>query len=297
MTQTSESLSCDLESHYVLPGRGTALCAEPTTKHWKTAASPDATVTCDQCHIQIYWLPASGELDRDAHLDVMIEPWAAGQRRHVTGNNDPGRGRLHRPDNLQVCVACSKLRGPYAGFDNLCQCDRNIWDRHPVPRCGDLANNVNFCTSCLLAVAPGSSRWTSYYCGQCQPHVIVLNRLARRCVVPMGPHSMMNNVFHATSPGPVLDVQMVAFADQLSTLFRNQTNLHELAVDRIRARLRDFDIETHAILARDYVDRCFAEGWNAEAGFVDFMLSIGEGLDEHTARDLWNTPIESVQRG
>lgn len=294
MTQTSGPLSSDLESHYVVPGSSTALCAEPTTTDWKTTASSHSTVTCDQCHIQKYWLPASGELDRDANLAVMIEPRTAGQRRHVTGNDDPGRGRPHRPTNLQLCVACSGLRGPYNGFDNLCRCDRDIWDRHPIPRCGDLSNNVDFCRSCLSAVAPGCSRWTSYYCDKCRPHVVALNRLAGRCVVPIGPHSMMNGVSHATNGRQVLDAQASAFADQLSTLFRNQTSLHELAVNRTRTRLHDFGIGTHAILARDYVDRCFAEGWDAERGFVDFVLSIGEGLDEHAARDLWNTSIESV---
>jgi hypothetical protein len=289
MTQTSEPLSGDLESHYVEPGSSTALCAEPTATSWKPATSSDTTVTCDQCRIQKRWLPASGELDRDANLDVMIEPWTAGQRRHVTGNDDPGRGRLHRPANLQLCVACGGLRGPYRGFDNLCRCDRDIWDRHPVPRCGDLSNNIDFCRSCLSAAAAGCSRWTSYYCDQCRPHVVVLNRLAGRCVVPIGPHSMMNGVFHGAAGGPVLDAQASAFADQLSTLFRNQTSLHDLADDRIRARLHDFGVGAHAILVRDYLGRCAAEGWDAERGFVDFVLSIGEGLDEQVARDLWNT--------
>jgi hypothetical protein len=219
----------------------------------------------------------------------MIEPWTAGQRRHVTGNDDPERGRLHRPANLQVCVACNRLRGPYSGFDNLCQCDRDIWDRHPVPRCGDLSNNIDFCRSCLSAVAPGCSRWTSYYCDTCRPHVIVLNRLAGRCIVPIGPHSTMNGVFHSMNGQPVLGGQAEAFADQLSTLFRNQTSIHDLAADRICVRLHDFDVRTHAILATDYLDRCFIAGWDNERGFVDFMLSIGEGLDEHAARYLWNT--------
>ena len=154
---------------------------------------------------------------------------------------------------------------------------------------GDLSNNIDFCRSCLSAVAPGCSRWTSYYCDTCRPHVIVLNRLAGRCIVPIGPHSTMNGVFHSMNGQPVLGGQAEAFADQLSTLFRNQTSIHDLAADRICVRLHDFDVRTHAILATDYLDRCFIAGWDNERGFVDFMLSIGEGLDEHAARYLWNT--------
>ena len=259
MTQTSEALSGDVESHYVIPGSSTALCGEPTTTRWKTATSSDTTVTCDQCRIQKRWLPALGELDRHANLNAMIEPRTAGQRRHVTGNDDPRRGRLHRPANLQLCVACRGLRGPYGGFDNLCRCHRDTWDRHPVPRCGHLSNNVHFCRSCLSALAPGCSRWTVYYFVDCRPPVVVLNRLAGRCVVPIGPHSMMNGVSHATNGRQVLDAQASAFADQLSTLFRNQASLHELTNDRIRTRLDDFDIKTHATRVRDYFDRCVTD--------------------------------------
>jgi hypothetical protein len=103
---------------------------------------------------------------------------------------------------------------------------------------------------------------------------------------------MMNGASHATNGRQVLDAQASAFADQLSTLFRNQASLHELTNDRIRTRLDDFGIRTHATRVRDYFDRCVTDGWDAKRGFVDFLLSIGEGLDEHAAQDLWNTSID-----
>jgi hypothetical protein len=269
------------QSHFVMPGASVTLCAEPTTTAWETAPGLNSRVTCGECRAQRRWLPASGELERDPELEVMVEPWLAGQRRHVTGNDDPERGRLHRPPNLQLCVDCCGLRGPYDGFDNLCRCDDRAWDRLPIPRCGDLHNNAHLCRSCISALAPGCSRWTFYYCEACRPHVARLNRLSGRCVVPIGPHSMMNRVVHTAGDGPDVDAQAVAFADQLSTLFQNQTTLHELTVQRTRTRLTDFGIDDHAVVVDDYFDLCRADGWDTERGFADFMLSIGEARDLH----------------
>ena len=294
MTQSWEPLPDERESHFVLPGTSNALCAEPTTSVWQMAPGSDSKVTCEQCHLQKSWLPASDELDRDAQLDVMIEPWPAGQRRHVTGNDDRQRGRRHRPSNLQVCVECCGLRGPYDGYDNLCRCDSEAWDRHPTPRGGDLHGNVRLCMSCLSALAPGSSRWTSYYCGDCRPRVILLGQLVGRCVVPIGPHSIMNGTYWRSGGGAITSGAAVAFYDQLATLFQNQTNLYDLTTARTRIRLDKFGYSacaTHAVLITEYLEHCGAEKWDAERGYVDFLLSIEEGFDETAARELWNADV------
>ena len=293
MTRQRGSVRVALESHFVVPGTAVTLCAEPTTEQWQPASGPGAEVTCAQCHVQRRWLPASGELDPEAVLDVIAEPWPAGQRRHVTGDADPERGRLHRPEHLQLCTACARLRGPYDDYDNLCRCDDDAWDRHPAPRCGDLSGNAHLCSSCVTALAPGSSRWTVYYCKACGPHVFVLNRLAGRCLVPIGPHSIMNGIFHTPPEGPDVDASAISFYDQLSTMTRNQTSLYDLTVERTRARLDDLGIDGHAIRYDDYVTRSREAGWNAKRGFVDFVLSIGEGLDEAAARELWRLPSDT----
>jgi hypothetical protein len=51
-----------------------------------------------------YWLPTAGKLERDAELAVVIEPSRAETRRHVVGDDDSGRGRLHRSEHLQLCL-------------------------------------------------------------------------------------------------------------------------------------------------------------------------------------------------
>mgnify|MGYP001556465476 FL=1 len=43
--------------------------------------------------------------------------------------------------------------------------------------------------------------------------------------------------------------------------------------------------------------QCREAGWNAKRGFVDFVLSIGEGFDEDAARQLWKLPLDAVLAG
>ena len=201
------------------------------------------------------------------------------------------RGRLHRPVVLEVCVACGQLRGPYDGFDNLSACDREAWDRTPLPRAGDLSNNVDLCQSCISALAPGSSRWTLYHCRACLSAVAGLNRLAGRCVVPIGPHSIMNGVFASASPPPT-DAEVASFADQLRALFRLQESLHDRTKRRVRERLVEFGVTGDAIAAADYLERCADAGWTAERGFVDLVKSLDDSLDESAASELGRRSLE-----
>ena len=75
------------------------------------------------------------------------------------------------------------------------------WDRGPAPRAGDLNSDAHLCRTCLLTVVIGSTRWSLYHCADCKPAVVLLNRLARRCVIPIGPHSIMNGVFWKSPKG------------------------------------------------------------------------------------------------
>ena len=90
--------------------------------------------------------------------------------------------------------------------------------------------------------------------------------------------------------------QLVSFSDQLTTFFQHSGNLHERTARRVRARLADFGVTEHAITIDDYFERCFATGRDAERGFIDFVMSLDERLDEDAARELWNVPSEYGRR-
>jgi hypothetical protein len=67
-------------------------------------------------------------------------------------------------------------------------------------------------------------------------------------------------------------------------------------VQRTRARLDTLGVDTHVLLVDDYIGQCHDAGWDGEAGFVDFVTSIGEGIDEAAARELWRLPPETGAR-
>jgi len=210
---------------------------------------------------------------------------------HSTGDfavSDSGalRGPHHRPERLQVCIDCLRLRGPYGSFDNICRCDREQWQGE-LPTCGDLGLNVILCMSCLSKPVPGRTRWSPYHCESCQPRVVQLGRLAGRCVVPIGRHSIMNGTFLQPGGGQVGDAQVVAFYDQLTAHFRSQTDLHELSERRLRRRLTELGVTGHEITAESYLVQSWAAGWGPETGFVDFLQAIDQGIDADTASELW----------
>ncbi len=284
-------------THFVLPGRRGTLCAEPINADWEDVAV-DATlaIICNQCRVQKYWLPASGKLDRGASLARVIEPWPADRRKHVTGNDDPGRGRLHRPEHLQLCLSCNHLRGPSdshdepLSYDNLCVCDARAWDRDPIPQYGDLQCNRSLCMSCASTVITSGSRWSSYYCDTCRPAVQLLRRTAGRNVIPLGSHSLMNGTSWQATDGEAMTLpQATAFHDQLQTLFANQDKLYELTARRAGEKAARLGFDGHAVLADDYVDACVAAGYSAAAGFNELVAALGDdGIDQADVHQLWS---------
>jgi len=254
------------------------------------------TVTCSQCHIQRYWLPAAGRLDRHAVLATVIEPVPRGTRKHVTGDHDPARGRLHRPEHLQLCLACGQLRGPHEAFDNLCQCDRQAWDRDPAPRCGDLFTNAGLCKSCVTTLIEGCSRWSAYHCRECLPAVHRWRRMAGWSIVPIGPHSLMNGIGAKLHEKGLSDAQVIALSDQLSGLFTAQDSLHELAARRARKAAHELGFDGHAVAANEFLAARRAAGSTSRSGFFELVASHSRHDSTELAEHIW-TVAASDHRG
>jgi hypothetical protein len=278
-------------THYRLPGSVQTLCAEPITAAWeppRSGALVAPPVNCAQCAINLDRGPVHGWFERGCDMDIMIEPWPAGQRRHVAGDNDPARGRYARPEHLQLCLQCFRLRGVAFSFDNLCACDRAAWQGDPVPIAGDLNHDAHLCKSCLSAVVESGTRWSVFYCADCGPAVRLLNRAARRCVLPVGPHSLMNGTSWSSSDGrPPTSAAMIAFYDQLSTLFLNQTALDSFNRARLKNRAEVLRLDGHAVLVERYLAACAAAGFTKPAGFTELVGSLAENVPAAHADALW----------
>ncbi len=250
-------------------------------------------VSCYQCRTQRFWLSASGNLDRDGGLANVVEPSSRGVRKHVTGDDDPARGRLARPEHLQLCLVCGELRGPYDGYDNLCRCDRAIWDREPVPIFGDLANNIHLCWSCVIDVVRSGTRWSPYYCATCRPAVVVLRRLAGRNVVPLGPHSLMNGISRSSSDCRTMtDHEAVALSEQLNALFADQRTLAERTRSRTLDRARRVGFTGHAVLVDDYRGACWEADITVGLGFIEFLVQLGANDGAELANEIWRLTDE-----
>lgn len=296
----------DNTTHLVFPGADQTLCAELVGGEWEPLAPAipgiSAFVNCQQCGVHRYWLPAdrASGFERGTILDEVIEPWPLGERRNVTGDDDPARGRYARPENLQLCLTCVDLRGPFDSFDNLCRCDRNGWVGNPKPRYGDLSHDAHLCKSCLSTVVPSGSRWSAFYCGDCRLAVRLLGQRAGRFVVPFGPHSLMNGTYWRSQDGaPMTNAQATAFHDQLTTLFADQDTLQQLTTTRTEARVRSLGLTGHAVAASDYTAACRAAGITARVGFIEFITAVGHDLGPDDLDALWqdaHTPAPGAAR-
>jgi len=286
-------------THYIFPGKRKTLCAEPIVDDWEEVP-PHLIVgiNCHQCRIQEYWLPASDRLDRNVILTKVIEPRPPTKPRHLTSDDDPARGRYARPEHAQICLKCFEMRGIASNFDNLCKCDRAAWEGNPIPDAGDLGHDAHLCRSCLNVVVRSGSRWSVFYCDECRPAVVRLNGAARRCVIPYGPHSLMNGTAWSAKNGKAMSsIQAEAFFDQLQTCFSNQDTLFEFNRGRIKARSEALGFEgKHAVLVSDYVAACEAAAITKRDGFVELITSLNETITEDFADLLWLESRADVSR-
>jgi hypothetical protein len=227
----------------------------------------------------------------------VVEPWPARQGKHITSDDDPERGRLHRPAHLQLCLYCNRLRGATTtrdgdlGYDNLCDCDSKLWDRDPQPRYGDLSNDRWLCMSCVSSVVAGGTRWSSFYCDDCRPAVLALRAAAGRSVIPVGYHSLMNGTSsQSTDAAEMTSAQATAFHDQLQTLHANQDQLHHLSHKRTSTQAARLGFVGHAVLVDEYTAACAATGHSPFVGFSELIAELG-GDDIGTAEigQLWAT--------
>lgn len=121
-----------------------------------------------------------------------------------------------------VCGTCQDIRGgPIAEVDGvevlqLCRCS-STEDHRAQPRAGDLNRAFELCRCCGLEALPSGSRWSVWFCRPCKDQVRALNNRAGRCGVPIGRHSLMNQV--VLDPFADVDVSVPTFTGHLTSMF------------------------------------------------------------------------------
>ena len=146
------------------------------------------------------------------------------------------------------------------GARQLCDCEiaELVARGLEVPHYGhDLHTTAELCRCCGVDLVLSGSRWAKWFCRECFGRVKDLNEQAGTCVVPIGPHSIMNGVFlkagRARAPAAVASVW-----DQLGAFFResggikawsrevNRHNVHVLGLDTAEL----IPLQTYLVAAR-----------------------------------------------
>jgi hypothetical protein len=125
------------------------------------------------------------------------------------------RHREHR--YLHICGTCYHLyeRSRPDLMDQACQCsprDEKRWPRY------DFNQRAILCHCCGLDVIDSGSRWSSYFCRECQLLATGVSVWQRQLVFPIGRHTMM----HTWVPGsrtPTLDKHMRRVDELVQTVY------------------------------------------------------------------------------
>ncbi|HWW53634.1 MAG TPA: hypothetical protein VNY84_07690 [Acidimicrobiales bacterium] len=92
-------------------------------------------------------------------------------------------------DDLVICPTCFCLRGPVGdGRLQRCTCER-VDDRWPGY---DFNQAWELCHCCGAEVLKSGSRWSLWFCEECNARVLAFNEVAGPRVIPIGRHTMMN---------------------------------------------------------------------------------------------------------
>jgi hypothetical protein len=181
---------------------------------------------------------------------------------------------------LLICRRCRLLKGPVPGRTDgahqLCGCTP-VEVRRAQPRWGGDHNTyAELCRCCGLVLLRSGSRWSVWFCRQCKEAVVVLNRSAGRCLIPVGRHSLMNGVA-ANAAQLCSDLGAIAFTDQLMTFFMTMDGLETWASTIVQRNLTSlgFDIERDSRLA-DYLDAVKSSSLSPTTAF-EALVSAARG--------------------
>ena len=92
---------------------------------------------------------------------------------------------------------------------------------------------AELCRCCGQELLPSGTRWSVWFCEPCKKRVVRLNHRARRCAIPIGRHSLMNDVFDL--PGRAADrVEIDGLVVGLRELFAKMDRLDDWTHEIVR---------------------------------------------------------------
>ena len=144
--------------------------------------------------------------------------------------NQPDNRTCFDVSDMSICSGSGGLFGPFSydggapTHEQRClyhDCEQRLAPWHaprtdlPEPR-GDFPEAVCLCYCCAQTMIPSGSKFSSFFCDECQGRVVALNRSYGLAVVPLGRHSLMNGVAVA-EPAEAREIE--AFASGVRAMF------------------------------------------------------------------------------
>ena len=94
-------------------------------------------------------------------------------------------------DDLRICGTCFRLyeTGRPDGLDQRCDCSTEEEEDWPH---ADFNERACLCACCGMVVLQSGSRWSPFFCRECQLLAMGVSLWERRLVFPIGRHSLMH---------------------------------------------------------------------------------------------------------
>lgn len=161
---------------------------------------------------------------------------------------------------MQICGTCCELYGYFTTAGQPCYqpCGCKEKGETAVGFGGsDFPCAWELCYCCGQTVIGSGTRWSVFFCEPCKAQVVALNKQHGFAVIPLGRHSLMNQV--------VLNVRAPDQADEMRKFTENAAGLFE-RINRLR-------VWRKRIITRILQELGFPRGSDAE--LENYVLRVG----------------------
>jgi hypothetical protein len=184
----------------------------------------------------------------------------------------------HGHDGLVVCGTCGTIKGPitdeWRSTCQLCSC-ATAKQRQAQRKFGrDFACWVELCYCCGLHTVGSGSRWSPFHCQEyCRQQVRAFNNLVGYCLIPVGRHSLMNQV--ALQPEERSQAQIEAFVGELKSVFARIDEHRKWAQATVLGHLAYLGFKLGAdVPLEGYLERARLLELTSEYVFGDLVRSL-----------------------
>ena len=177
-----------------------------------------------------------------------------------------------------ICTTCYRLRSVDTDDctrpSDHCECWRGAKETS-----SESALSCTICATCALEIVPGHSRWATFHCARCMPYVRGINDTVGYLLIPIGRHSIVNQVNPFSPASSLTAEQMTAWLDQLQAMSRSTEKLFEHRDTTVRDRVEMFQFGDLEVVDFDrYLAQCTRHRIDGRDGMAQLGMRLVEEL-------------------